>query len=118
MVICRLPFVLLEAALYCCLIYFWVGFYLGAGYFFLFYIILVSTMLVMAAINRLNASASPDLTVANAIGEATVPACAPKLGGAASGCMKLCSSVAALKFWSVLCILLADPGFIHAHLPS
>ena len=69
MVICRLPFVLAEAALFCCVVYFWVGFSAGAGYFFLFYIVMVCMMLVMAAINRLNASASPDLTVANAVGE-------------------------------------------------
>ena len=68
MVICRLPFVLLEAALYCCIVYFWVGFAVGAGYFWLFYVIMVTTMLAMASIFRLNASTSPDLTVANAAG--------------------------------------------------
>lgn len=69
MVICRLPFILLEAALYCCIVYFWVGFYTGAGYFFLFYAIMVVTMLAMGSIFRFNAATSPDLTVANAVGK-------------------------------------------------
>ena len=71
MVICRLPFVCVEAAIYSCIVYFWVGFQVGPGYFFLFYLIMVSTMLVMAAIFRLNASTSPDLTIANAAGRLT-----------------------------------------------
>ena len=68
MIVCRLPFVLIEAALFSCIVYFWVGFTVGAGYFFLFYVIMVSAMLVMAAVFRLNACTSPDLTVANAAG--------------------------------------------------
>ncbi|KAK9807392.1 hypothetical protein WJX73_000014 [Symbiochloris irregularis] len=68
LVICRLPFVFVEAAVFSCVVYFWIGFSYGAGYFFLYYIILASTMLSMAAIFRFNAATSPDLTVANAAG--------------------------------------------------
>ena len=45
------------------------GFFRGAGYFFTFYLICISSMIQMSAVYRLLAAASPNMDIASATGE-------------------------------------------------
>ncbi len=45
------------------------GFFKGAGYFFTFYVICISSMIQMSAVYRLLAAASPNMDIASATGE-------------------------------------------------
>ena len=44
------------------------GFFRGAGYFFTFYLICISSMIQMSAVYRLLAAASPNMDIASATG--------------------------------------------------
>ena len=45
------------------------GFFRGAGYFFTFYLICISSMIQMSAVYRLLAAASPNMDIASATGK-------------------------------------------------
>ncbi|CAL8463057.1 g2591 [Coccomyxa elongata] len=64
----RIPFQLVEAALFTLVVYFWVGFHAAIGTFFIFYLICIATMLQMSAVYRLLASASPNTDIGTAAG--------------------------------------------------
>ncbi|BDA47962.1 ABC transporter G family member 36 [Coccomyxa sp. Obi] len=64
----RIPFQLVEAALFTLVVYFWVGFHAAPGTFFIFYLICIATMLQMSAVYRLLASASPNTDIGTAAG--------------------------------------------------
>lgn len=60
-----MPFGLIEAVVYTCIVYFIVDYQRGPGYFFIFYLLCFSVMQVMAAIMRFNACVSPNMVISN-----------------------------------------------------
>ena len=52
MTVCQIPIQLLEAAIFSCIMYFWVGFYASVSRFFTFYLMIVQIMLTMGCIAR------------------------------------------------------------------
>ncbi|KAK9907686.1 hypothetical protein WJX75_008105 [Coccomyxa subellipsoidea] len=64
----RIPFQLVEAALFTAVVYFWVGFHAAPSTFFTFYLICIATMLQMSAVYRLLASACPNTDIGTAAG--------------------------------------------------
>lgn len=68
----QVPFGLIEAVVYTCIVYFIVGYERSPGYFFTFYLLCFSVMQVMAAIMRFNACASPNMVISNSAGTHTL----------------------------------------------